>query len=112
MRQYGRAALRIVQGVIEVVVHWLFGFVYGGPGQSMPPIRDLILLDSATNIALKIRTGKVSSLELLFSVAIFFVIFLNTNYSSKIMDFLLMVTWRFQKLYYLIDNEMLHLKSE
>lgn len=59
VRQYTRAALRIVQGVIEVVVHWLFGFVYGGPGQKMPPIRDLILLDSATTIAFKIRTKKV-----------------------------------------------------
>lgn len=59
-RQYARATLRIVQGVIEVVMHWLFGFAYGGPGQSMPPIKDLILLDSATTIAFKIRTGKVS----------------------------------------------------
>lgn len=59
LRQYTRATLRIVQGVIDVVVHWLFGFVYGGRGQSMPPIRDLTLLDSATSVALKIRTGKV-----------------------------------------------------
>lgn len=62
LRQYSRAFLRIVQGVIEVVVHWLFGFAYGGPGQSMPPIKDLLLLESATAIALKIRTGKVSQL--------------------------------------------------
>lgn len=62
LRQYTRATLRIVQGVIDVVVHWLFGFVYGGRGQSMPPIKDLILLDSASSIALKIRTGKVSPL--------------------------------------------------
>lgn len=59
VKQYARAALRIVQGLIEVVVHWLFGFVYGGPGQSMPPIKDLILLDSASTIAFKIRTRKV-----------------------------------------------------
>lgn len=59
LRKYARAGLRIVQGVIEVFVHWLFGIVYGGTGQSMPPIKNLILLDSATTIALKIRTKKV-----------------------------------------------------
>lgn len=73
VRQYSRAALRIIQGVIEVVVHWLFGFVYGGPGESMPPIRNLILLDSASTIALKIRTGKVSLL--LTQIGIFSVVF-------------------------------------
>lgn len=63
VKQYARAGLRILQGLIEVFVHWLFGFVYGGPGQSMPPIRDLILLDSASTIAFKIRTKKVVKLK-------------------------------------------------
>lgn len=61
LRRYARATLRVAQGVIEVLVHWLFGLVYGGPGRSMPPIKDLLLLDSASTVALKIRTGKVST---------------------------------------------------
>lgn len=62
-RQYARAFLRIVQGLIEVAVHWMFGAVYGSRGKRMPPIRDLVLLDSATTIAFKIRTGKVSRVK-------------------------------------------------
>lgn len=74
LKKYARAGLRIVQGVIEVFVHWLFGLVYGGPGQSMPPIKNLILLDSATTIALKIRTKKVifgGDLKFLFVNVVF-----------------------------------------
>lgn len=35
-----------------------------GKGQSMPPIKDLVLLETATSLAIKIRTKKVMYLSL------------------------------------------------
>lgn len=58
---------RVLFGIMEVFIHWLFGLVYGGQKQSMPPIRDLLLLESATTIALKIRTKKITSEQALDS---------------------------------------------
>ncbi|XP_060521620.1 fatty-acid amide hydrolase 2 [Cylas formicarius] len=67
VRQYVKRILRIVHGFVEVFLHWLFGLVYGGAKQSMPPIKDLLLLESATEIAMKIRSGKRTSTEVLES---------------------------------------------
>ncbi|XP_074040360.1 fatty-acid amide hydrolase 2 isoform X1 [Leptinotarsa decemlineata] len=64
---YKRRIIRIVYGIIEMCFHWLFGLVYGGKGKSMPPITDLLLLESATSIALKIRTKKITSSQVLQS---------------------------------------------
>lgn len=36
---------------------------YGEKGESMPPITDLLILDSASSLATKIRTRKVSGLS-------------------------------------------------
>lgn len=43
--------------IFRVIVTWL----YGEKGQSMPPINDVILLESASSLALKIRTKQVTS---------------------------------------------------
>lgn len=43
--------------VFRVIVTW----IYGEKGQSMPPISDVTLLESATSLALKIRSKKVTS---------------------------------------------------
>lgn len=60
-RIYLTQFLKIVYSIYEVVLHWLFGLVYGGPGQNLPPITDLLLLESATSLAYKIRTKKVKN---------------------------------------------------
>ena len=60
MKQFTKAVIRVVHGVVEVLFHFLFKLVYGGPGEQMPPIKDLLLLESASSIARKIRTRKVS----------------------------------------------------
>lgn len=59
VRLYVRQVFRVLYGVLEVFFHWLFGMVYGGDGESMPPITDLLLLESASSIAYKIRNRKV-----------------------------------------------------
>lgn len=43
----------------------VFTLFYGKRGYSMPPITDLLLLESATSLAEKIRTKKVKSVEVL-----------------------------------------------
>lgn len=58
-RHLVKQTLKILHGLIDVLFHWLFGLVYGKNGKTMPPIKDLLLLESASSIAFKIRTGKV-----------------------------------------------------
>lgn len=57
---YGRRVTRVIFGFVECIFQLLFGLVYGGRKECMPPIKDLLLLESASSIALKIRTRKVS----------------------------------------------------
>lgn len=66
-RSHWRKVNRVIFGVVEVLVHWFFGLVYGGSKESMPPIRDLLLLESASTIAFKIRTKKITSEQVLDS---------------------------------------------
>ncbi|CAH1971082.1 unnamed protein product [Acanthoscelides obtectus] len=58
VKYYTRQVIRVVYGIVELMFHKLFGLIYG-KGQCMPPITDLILLDSATTLAFKIRTRKL-----------------------------------------------------
>jgi fatty acid amide hydrolase 2 len=51
---------RLLFRIVEVVSNVLFWVVYHGSGEKMPPIQNLLLLDTATAIAHKIRTRKVS----------------------------------------------------
>ncbi|CAH1100064.1 unnamed protein product [Psylliodes chrysocephalus] len=67
VKAYGRSVFRVVHGVFEMFFHWLFGLVYGGKQKTMPPISDLLLLESATSLAHKIRTKKVTSVQVLQS---------------------------------------------
>ncbi|KAJ9597825.1 hypothetical protein L9F63_011320 [Diploptera punctata] len=48
---------------MEVVTNALFWLVYHGSGEKMPPIENLLLLDTASALAHKIRTKKVTSVE-------------------------------------------------
>ncbi|XP_050299123.1 fatty-acid amide hydrolase 2 [Anthonomus grandis grandis] len=64
---YQRRFLKIVFGFLECIVQFLFGLVYGGKKEAMPPITDLMLLESASSIALKIRTKKITCEQVLDS---------------------------------------------
>lgn len=48
-------------GLIEMGTRFLFKWIYRSKGAAMPPIKNLVLLESATSIAKKIRTRKVSA---------------------------------------------------
>ncbi|XP_068081794.1 fatty-acid amide hydrolase 2 [Anabrus simplex] len=58
-----REILRITHRVIELIVSGVLWLMYRGGGKKMPAIENLLLLDSASVLAFKIRTGKVSSVE-------------------------------------------------
>lgn len=59
-QEYGRRFLKMVFGIVQYVFQIFFGLVYRGSKECMPPIKDLGLLESASTIAMKIRSGKVS----------------------------------------------------
>lgn len=50
---------RVVCLIFRVMVTW----IYGAKGKSMPPINDLVLLESASSLAHKIRCKKVKKLK-------------------------------------------------
>lgn len=56
-------ALNLFYRFFGLCVRFILVKVHGEHGQSMPPIEDLLLLESATSIAEKIRTKKVSMLS-------------------------------------------------
>lgn len=53
--------------VLQLIFHGLLSVVYRGPGESLPPINNLILLDSASALAEKIRSRKLTSVEVVQS---------------------------------------------
>lgn len=59
IQKYVITFCRILHSFIEVIMRFLLKLVYGGPGERMPPIKNLLLLESASSLALKIRSGKV-----------------------------------------------------
>ncbi|XP_055597359.1 fatty-acid amide hydrolase 2 [Uranotaenia lowii] len=50
---------------LTLLVRWLLRTIYGEHGARMPPIRNLILMESATSLAQKIRTKKLTSVEVM-----------------------------------------------
>lgn len=48
---------RVICLIFRVMVTW----IYGKKGKSMPPINDLVLLESASSLAHKIRCKKVNN---------------------------------------------------
>lgn len=55
-------ALNLLHRFLCLCIRFVLIKVHGEHGQSMPPIDDLLLLESATSIAEKIRTKKVNTL--------------------------------------------------
>lgn len=79
LRDYGRRISKVIFGLIEVFFHRLFTIVYGRNKESMPPIKDLLLLESATTIAFKIRSKKVSKFYVVAVFQLFYKTFLLVN---------------------------------
>ncbi|XP_059608648.1 fatty-acid amide hydrolase 2-A [Phlebotomus argentipes] len=52
---------------VVILVRTVMRFLFGTKGGAMPPIKDLNLLESATSLARKIRTGKVKSVDVVQS---------------------------------------------
>ncbi|XP_041781401.1 fatty-acid amide hydrolase 2-A isoform X2 [Anopheles merus] len=66
-RRKARSLLKTVINVghkfLVLLVRWLSRTIYGEHGKRMPPITNLILMESATSLATKIRTRKLTSVE-------------------------------------------------
>lgn len=58
-------ALNVAHKFLVLIVRWFLRTVYGEHGQKVPPIRNLILMESATSLATKIRTRKLTSVEVM-----------------------------------------------
>lgn len=55
-----KTVINIWHRFMVLMFRMLVQFLYGEKGEAMPPIKNLILLDSATTLAYKIRTRKVT----------------------------------------------------
>ena len=51
---------RLLFRFIEIISNVFFWIVYHGSGEKMPPVENLLLLDTASALAHKIRNKKVS----------------------------------------------------
>lgn len=56
----GICIMNMIFNIFTKCLRFVFQMIYGAKGESMPPITDPILLDSATTIARKIRQKEVS----------------------------------------------------
>ncbi|XP_052861850.1 fatty-acid amide hydrolase 2-A [Anopheles cruzii] len=62
-RSLFKAVLNVAHKFLALLVRWLSQTIYGEHGKRMPPITNLILMESATSLAAKIRTRKLTSVE-------------------------------------------------
>lgn len=62
-RSLVKTVINVVHKFLVLLVRWLSRTVYGEHGKRMPPITNLILMESATSLAAKIRTRKLTSVE-------------------------------------------------
>lgn len=61
LQDLGRVVGRVIFRSIELVARLIFSVVYHGAKTKVPPIHNKLLRESASTLALKIRTGKVTS---------------------------------------------------
>lgn len=62
-RNLGKVIANLLQRFLSVFLRFLFkNVIYSEKGQSMPPIKNLLLLEPATVLAMKIRTKKVCAM--------------------------------------------------
>jgi fatty acid amide hydrolase 2 len=58
--------VRILRILIDFLTNLIYGWIYEGDRVTrLPPIQDVVLLDPATVLADKIRTQKITSVEVL-----------------------------------------------
>ncbi|KAK5641912.1 hypothetical protein RI129_010459 [Pyrocoelia pectoralis] len=57
--------INAIHSFVELLARFFFKLIYGGRGQKMPPVKEPLLLESATSVAYKIRTKRVSSVQVL-----------------------------------------------
>lgn len=56
--------VHLIHRFLCIVARFIYqNIIYREPGNRVPPVKNLLLLDSATTLALKIRTRKVTSVE-------------------------------------------------
>lgn len=58
---------RVLHRIVELAARLLFSIVYYGSRETVPPIKNMLLLESASSLAFKIRTKKVTSVEVVES---------------------------------------------
>lgn len=58
-----KSAINVGHKFLILLVRWFLKTIYGEHGQKMPPIRNLILMESASSLAQKIRKRKLTSVE-------------------------------------------------
>lgn len=59
VRSLKQVAARVFHRVVELVARALFSIVYLGSKEKVAPISNMLLLESASSLAFKIRTRKV-----------------------------------------------------
>lgn len=63
-RSFIKTFADLLQRFICIVARFIFKkIIYGEKGQKVPPVENLILLDPASILAMKVRTRKVTSVE-------------------------------------------------
>lgn len=62
-RPLAKTVINVGHKFLALVVRWFLRTIYGEHGAKMPPIRNLILMESASSLAQKIRTRKLTSVE-------------------------------------------------
>lgn len=61
-----KTVINIIHRFIVIIGRFIFkNIIYGEKGRQVPPIHNLLLLDPASVLAMKIRTRKVSSVEVM-----------------------------------------------
>lgn len=78
-KKYKITIYRLFHNFLQVIMRFLLKLVYGGPGKKMPPIKNLLLLESASSLALKIRTKKVRFFSHFFTKLHLFIILIIVN---------------------------------
>ena len=62
MSPYLIVPLRIIRLILDLLSDWIYGILYEGSSTNrIPPVSDVVLLDSAVALADKIRQGSLTS---------------------------------------------------
>jgi fatty acid amide hydrolase 2 len=65
-KSFGKTIGNIIHRFVAIIVRFIFkNFIYGEKGNKVAPIKNLLLLDPANTLAMKIRTKKATSVEVM-----------------------------------------------